>query len=153
MNTEGLAMNTNHATEWTASHFQLYTSESIHSLYTTTNKPVYRIKENAAVLIAVAGGKAVLTFQDHLYELMEGSVILLPANGEAELIANHQISVHAYKIAINTQEQWNTRVILQFILEILGSAIPSACPLYTGHRDRRLQMGHFLIIGAGTGDK
>jgi AraC-like DNA-binding protein len=36
---------------------------------------------------------------------MEGSVILLPANGEAELIANHQNPVHAYKIAINTQEQ------------------------------------------------
>ncbi|UKS26936.1 helix-turn-helix domain-containing protein [Paenibacillus sp. HWE-109] len=98
-------MDINHVSEWAASHFQLYILESIHSLYSTMNKPVYQIKENVPVLIAAAGGKAVLTVQGHSYELTEGSVILLPAFGEAELIANRQSPFHAYRIAINTQNQ------------------------------------------------
>ncbi|WP_244862522.1 helix-turn-helix domain-containing protein [Paenibacillus sp. J22TS3] len=101
----GAIMNTNPVSEWTVSHFPLYTLESIESLYSTTNQPGYRIKENAAVLIVVAGGSAVLTCRDQRYELMKGSAVLLPAHEEAELAANHLNPLHAYKLTIHTLEQ------------------------------------------------
>ncbi|WP_407872231.1 helix-turn-helix domain-containing protein [Paenibacillus sp. P36] len=92
--------------EWAESHFPFYTADSIQSLYSTSNIPQYKLNENLTALIAIAGGKGVLRAKDNqTYELMEGSVILLPAFFEASLIANASFPLHAFKLLINTQDQ------------------------------------------------
>ncbi|MBH5318443.1 helix-turn-helix domain-containing protein [Paenibacillus sp. GSMTC-2017] len=79
-------------------------ADSIHSIYCTSNLPVYKVNESLTVLIAVAGGKGILTTEDKVYELIEGSAILLPAHCEATLVANLQHPLHFYKLVINTRE-------------------------------------------------
>lgn len=91
--------------EWAESHFPIYTADSIHSLYSTSNIPQYKINENLTVLLAIAGGTGSLRVSDQTYELTEGSVILLPAHSEASLIANPSLPLHAFKLLITTQEQ------------------------------------------------
>ncbi|TKH42849.1 AraC family transcriptional regulator [Paenibacillus terrae] len=95
----------NVVSEWAESHFPLYTAESIHSLYSTSNFPMYKIHESVTVLIAIASGKGILRIHDQMYELVEGSVILLPAHSHAALITNLQQPLHAYKLLIRTLEQ------------------------------------------------
>ncbi|WP_256762158.1 helix-turn-helix domain-containing protein [Cohnella sp. WQ 127256] len=91
--------------EWAESRFPLYTADNIHSLYSTSNLPMYTINEKLTVLIAIAGGKGILKVGDQTYELAEGSVLLLPAYSDATLIANRQHSLHTYKLVIGTREQ------------------------------------------------
>ncbi|WP_282942756.1 AraC family transcriptional regulator [Paenibacillus sp. RC67] len=91
--------------EWAESHFPLYTADSIISLYGTSNLPIYKINESLTVLIAIASGKGVLKTDDQMYELIEGSVILLPAHSRATLIANLLHPFHAYMLIITTREQ------------------------------------------------
>jgi len=91
--------------EWAEIRFPLYTADSIHSLYSTSNLPMYKMNESFTVLIAIASGKGVLNTDGIMYELMEGSVILLPAHCQASLIADLQHPFHAYKLAISTREQ------------------------------------------------
>ncbi|WP_068496903.1 AraC family transcriptional regulator [Paenibacillus kribbensis] len=95
----------NVVSEWAESHFPLYTADSIHSLYCTSNLPMYTIHESVTMLIAIASGKGTLQVDDQTYELMEGSVILLPANSHAALITNLLQPLHAYKLSIRTHEQ------------------------------------------------
>ncbi|QJD83914.1 helix-turn-helix domain-containing protein [Cohnella herbarum] len=91
--------------EWAESRFPLYTADNIHSLYSTSNLPMYKINEHLTVLIAIAAGKGILKAGDRMYELEEGSVLLLPEHTDAALIANRLHSLHAYKLAIGTREQ------------------------------------------------
>lgn len=91
--------------EWAESRFPLYTADNIHSLYSTSNLPLYKINENLTVLIAIAGGKGILKAGDQIYELAEGSALLLPAHSDANLISNRLHSLHAYKLIIGTREQ------------------------------------------------
>jgi len=95
----------NNDSEWAESHFPLYSAESILSIYCTTNLPLYEISESLTVLIAVVSGKGNLQIDDKMYELMEGSVILLPANTVAALTANLLQPLHIYKLDINTRDQ------------------------------------------------
>ncbi|MFC3801566.1 helix-turn-helix domain-containing protein [Cohnella sp. GCM10012308] len=90
--------------EWEESRFLLYTVDTIHSLYSTSNTPAYKMNERLPVLIATAGGRGVLRTVDGSYELAEGSVVLLPANAAAELDADPAYPLHAYKLAIGTRE-------------------------------------------------
>lgn len=66
--------------------------------------PVYRLHERAAVLIAIVGGRGSLEAMEHMYALMEGSVILLPAHTQAAIIADLPQPLHAYKLVIGTRE-------------------------------------------------
>lgn len=91
--------------EWAESLFPLYTADSIHSIYSTSNYPMYTIHERLCVLIAVVSGKGNLKAEDHSYELTEGSVIFLPAHTSVILMANSLHPLHVYKLMINTQEQ------------------------------------------------
>ncbi|OME87973.1 AraC family transcriptional regulator [Paenibacillus sp. FSL A5-0031] len=102
-------MKKNVDSEWAESHFPLYTADSIDSIYSTTNRPMYEINESLTVLIAIVSGKGSLRIKDQLYELMEGSVILVPANTDAVLSANMMHPLHMYKLAINTREQANSQ--------------------------------------------
>ncbi|NOU99111.1 AraC family transcriptional regulator [Paenibacillus planticolens] len=95
----------NVVSEWAESHFPLYTADSIVSLYSTSSMPLFTINERLTVLIAIAGGKGILRTKSQTYDLMEGSVILLPAHSDASLIANHALPLHAFKLLISTQEQ------------------------------------------------
>ncbi|GJM75083.1 hypothetical protein HMSSN036_72990 [Paenibacillus macerans] len=70
---------TNLVSEWAEFRFPLYTAVQIRSLYGTSNLPAHKIHEEFAVLIGLAGGKAVLRIGDQTFELAEGTVILLPA--------------------------------------------------------------------------
>ncbi|MDI4649529.1 helix-turn-helix domain-containing protein [Cohnella hashimotonis] len=60
--------------------------------------------ERLPVLIAIAGGGGVLRTDGGSYELAAGSVVLLPANAAAELVADPAFPLHAYKLAIGTRE-------------------------------------------------
>jgi AraC-like DNA-binding protein/ABC-type Fe3+-hydroxamate transport system substrate-binding protein len=102
---EALVVTNMVGSEWAESHFPLYTADSILSIYSTSNLPLYEINERSTVLIAIASGKGSLQTNDHMYELMEGSVILLPAHTEAAIIANLQHPLHVYKLVISTREQ------------------------------------------------
>jgi len=97
----------NHAvgSEWAESRFPFYTAEHIQSLYSTSNLSRYRILESDAILIAIAEGKGQLKAGEQSFELSVGSVVLLPPNREAELIADRRHALHAYKLAIGTREQ------------------------------------------------
>ncbi|MEC0180747.1 helix-turn-helix domain-containing protein [Paenibacillus peoriae] len=95
----------NVVSEWAESHFPLYTADSIYSLYCTSNFPMYTIHENVTVLIAIASGRGTLQADDQTYELVEGSVMLLPAHSHAVLITNLLQPLHAYKLSIRTREQ------------------------------------------------
>ncbi|OCT16061.1 AraC family transcriptional regulator [Paenibacillus pectinilyticus] len=95
----------NLVSEWAESHFPLYTADSIHSLYSTSNLRLYKIKESLSVLLAIAGGKGMLRTEEQTYELVEGSVLLLPAHCLASLTADIQQPIHAYKLLISTREQ------------------------------------------------
>lgn len=68
---------------------------------------MYKNNESVTVLIAIASGKGILRINDQMYELMEGSVILLPTHSHAALITNLQQPLHAYKLLIRTREQAN----------------------------------------------
>ncbi|SFL24092.1 AraC-type DNA-binding protein [Paenibacillus sp. 1_12] len=100
-------MNNVVVSEWAESRFPLYTADSIQSLYSTSNLPMYKIHESLTVLIAIVSGEGVLNADDGqtTYELMEGNVILLPAHRHAVLIANRTQPLHAYKLVIGTMEQ------------------------------------------------
>ncbi|MFC5702366.1 helix-turn-helix domain-containing protein [Cohnella faecalis] len=98
-------MNNVVASEWAESRFPLYTAERIHSLFSTSNLPEYKFNESLTVLIAIAGGEGILKADDQIYELMEGSVILLPAHSDAALIAKRPQPLHAYMLVIGTREQ------------------------------------------------
>lgn len=91
--------------EWAESHFPLYTADSIQSMYGTSNLPSAQIHENLTVLLAITAGKGSLEVNNLTYELMEGSVVLLPANTDAFLITHLQQPLHAYKLTIRIQEQ------------------------------------------------
>ncbi|WP_229691986.1 helix-turn-helix domain-containing protein [Paenibacillus radicis (ex Gao et al. 2016)] len=91
--------------EWEESHFPLYTADSIQSVYSTSNRPLHHIHERLSVLIAIVSGKGSLKTNDQMYELTEGSVILLPAHSEAELTANSTHPLHAYKLVIHARER------------------------------------------------
>ncbi|OAB41541.1 AraC family transcriptional regulator [Paenibacillus macquariensis subsp. defensor] len=102
---EALAVKNIVVSEWAESHFPLYMADSIHSIYSTTNFPMYTFNDSLTVLIAVVRGKGNLNIDDQIYELMEGSVILLPAHTEAFISANLQHPLHVYKLVINTRVQ------------------------------------------------
>ncbi|WP_312886426.1 helix-turn-helix domain-containing protein [Paenibacillus plantarum] len=91
--------------EWAESLFPLYTADSIHSIYSTSNYPRYTINERLCVMIAIVSGKGNLKVEDHMYALTEGSVIFLPANTPVVLMANSLHPLHVYKLIINTQER------------------------------------------------
>ncbi|ANY67770.1 AraC family transcriptional regulator [Paenibacillus sp. BIHB 4019] len=91
--------------EWAESHFPLYAAASIHSLYSTSNMPIYKINENAASLLGIASGKGTLMMNDQTYELTEGSVIVLPAQSHVALVTSSVQPLHAYKLVIGTIEQ------------------------------------------------
>lgn len=91
--------------EWAESHFPLYTTDSIQSIYGTSNLPRVQIDENRTVLLALAAGSGSLEINNQTYELTEGSVVLLPANTPAFVTTILQQPFHAYKLAIGVQEQ------------------------------------------------
>jgi AraC-like DNA-binding protein len=91
--------------EWAESYFPIYTADSIQSLYSTSTMPIHRIHENLTVLMAVASGKGSLHLDNHMYELTDGMVILIPANSEAVVQANLMYPLHTYTLTISTQEQ------------------------------------------------
>ncbi len=91
--------------EWVKSHFPLYTADGIHSLYSTSDYPVFNIDERLVVIIAVASGNGTLTIGNQAYELTEGSVILLPSYSNAVLAAPPAQPLHAYKLLLGTREQ------------------------------------------------
>ncbi|CQR58107.1 AraC family transcriptional regulator [Paenibacillus riograndensis] len=95
--------------EWAESHFPLYTFDGIQSMYGTSNLPSVQIHENQTVLIAIAAGKGSLEVNNQHYELMEGGIVLLPANTYATLTTNPRQPLHAYKLSIRFLEQ--TRVM------------------------------------------
>ncbi|WP_042163252.1 AraC family transcriptional regulator [Paenibacillus gorillae] len=97
-------MNNRIVPEWEASHFPLYTADSIHSVYSTSSRPLHHIHEHLSVLIAIVSGKGSLKTSDQVYEVTEGSVILLPAYSEAELTASSAHPLHAYTLAIRARE-------------------------------------------------
>ncbi|MEK8127123.1 helix-turn-helix domain-containing protein [Paenibacillus filicis] len=94
----------NLVSEWAESHFPLYTAVGIHSLYTTSNLPIFKIQESHTVLLIIAGGKGILRINDQTWELSEGNVVLLPAHGQAALITNPLHPLHAYKLTIGIRE-------------------------------------------------
>lgn len=96
---------TNLISEWTEFRFPLYTAVQIRSLYGTSSLPTQKIHEEFAVLIGVAGGKAVLSIGDQNFELAEGTVMLLPAGADAALMADSLPPLHAYKLSIGISEQ------------------------------------------------
>lgn len=95
----------NLVSEWTESRFPLYTAVGIQSLYGTSSSPLHKIHEELTVLIGVAGGKGILSIDDRTFELVEGTVMLLPAGSHAALITNSLQPLHAYKLSIGTSEQ------------------------------------------------
>lgn len=96
---------TNLVSEWAEFRFPLYTAVQIRSLYGTSNLPAHKIHEEFAVLIGLAGGKAVLRIGDQTFELAEGTVILLPAGAHAALMTDSLGPLHAYKLSIGISEQ------------------------------------------------
>jgi AraC-like DNA-binding protein len=74
-------------------------------MYGTSNLPKLEIHEHSTVLIAIAAGKGILEVNHQTYELMEGSVVLLPEHTFASLNTNLQHPLHAYKLSIGIQEQ------------------------------------------------
>ncbi|GAA3400491.1 AraC family transcriptional regulator [Paenibacillus hodogayensis] len=95
----------NVVSEWVESRFPLYTVVGIHSLYGTSNMPITPIDESFTVLIAVAGGKGTLRIDEQAYDVVEGSVMVLPAHSQAALLADPSWPLHAYKLSIAAQEQ------------------------------------------------
>ncbi|GGG20295.1 helix-turn-helix domain-containing protein [Paenibacillus aceti] len=91
--------------EWVESRFPLYAVSSIHSLYCTSSMPLHPIHEDSAVLIAIAGGRGILSAYDQIYELEEGSIMLVPAHIDAVLRAKLPHPLHAYKLVIHAYEQ------------------------------------------------
>ncbi|WP_068784609.1 AraC family transcriptional regulator [Paenibacillus phocaensis] len=91
---------TNLVSEWAEFRFPIYTAVQIRSLYGTSSLPMHKIHEEFAVLIGIAGGKAVLGIEDQSFELAEGTVILLPAGAPAALMTDSQGPLHAYKLSI-----------------------------------------------------
>jgi hypothetical protein len=90
--------------EWVESHFPLYRAVSVHSLYGTSNLPVYAMNESTAVLIAIVRGKGMLSINEQAFDLREGSVVLLPAHTDATLISDSVQPLHAYKLLLGIQE-------------------------------------------------
>ncbi|OPA80956.1 AraC family transcriptional regulator [Paenibacillus selenitireducens] len=91
--------------EWAESHFPLYTADSILSIYSSSNFPMYKINESLPVLIAIVRGKGNLKADEEMYELLEGSVIFIPANTEVVLNADSLHPLHVYKLVIDAREQ------------------------------------------------
>lgn len=91
--------------EWAESHFPLYTADSILSIYSTSNFPMYKMNESLSVLIAIVSGKGTLKADEEIYELLEGSVIFIPANTDVELSANPLFPLHVYKLVIDAREK------------------------------------------------
>nr|WP_233168448.1 AraC family transcriptional regulator [Paenibacillus roseus] len=73
---------------------------SIDSLYGTANLPTHTLQENAAVLVAIASGKGSLNIAEQTYELIEGSVVLIPAFQQGVLLADPRSPMHVLKLSI-----------------------------------------------------
>ncbi|WP_433923101.1 AraC family transcriptional regulator [Paenibacillus taichungensis] len=91
--------------EWAESYFPIYIADSIQSLYSTSTMPIHRIHENLTVLLAVSSGKGSLHLDDHIYELTDGIVILIPAKSDVVIQGNQMHPLHIYTLSISTQEQ------------------------------------------------
>lgn len=91
--------------EWAESYFPIYTADSIQSLYSTSTMPIHRIHESLTVLLAVSSGKGSLHLDDHIYELADGMVILIPAMSNVVIQGNRMHPLHMYTLSISTQEQ------------------------------------------------
>lgn len=98
------------ASEWVESRFPFYSAESIHSLYSTASSPILDIEEDDTALIAVASGEGHLQAGGDAYELKPGSLVLLPANCRAALIANRNRPLHAYKLLFGIRERQSPNV-------------------------------------------
>ncbi|RAW15526.1 helix-turn-helix domain-containing protein [Paenibacillus taichungensis] len=91
--------------EWAESYFPIYTADSIQSLYSTSTMPIHRIHEDLTILLAVSSGKGTLHLDDHIYELTDGMVILIPAKSDVVIQGNLMHPLHIYTLSISTQEQ------------------------------------------------
>ncbi|UPK45955.1 helix-turn-helix domain-containing protein [Paenibacillus pabuli] len=91
--------------EWAESYFPIYTADTIQSLYSTSTMPIHRIHESLTVLLAVSSGKGSLHLDDHIYELADGMVILIPAMSNVVIQGNQMHPLHMYTLSISTQEQ------------------------------------------------
>ncbi|WP_315795163.1 helix-turn-helix domain-containing protein [Paenibacillus sp. BIC5C1] len=91
--------------EWAESYFPIYTANSIQSLYSTSTMPIHRIHEDLTILLAVSSGKGTLHLDDHIYELIDGMVILIPAKSDVVILGNLMHPLHIYTLSISTQEQ------------------------------------------------
>jgi len=67
--------------------------------------PIHRIHEDLTILLAVSSGKGSLHLDDHIYELADGKVILIPAKSDVVLQGNLMHPLHMYTLSISTQEQ------------------------------------------------
>jgi AraC-like DNA-binding protein len=66
---------------------------------------MYKMNESLPVLVAIVRGKGNLTADEEMYELLEGSVIFIPANTEVVLSAHSLHPLHVYKLVIDAREQ------------------------------------------------
>ncbi|PWW41101.1 MULTISPECIES: helix-turn-helix domain-containing protein [Paenibacillus] len=97
--------------EWAESYFPIYTADSIQSLYSTSTMPIHKIHENLTVLLAVSSGQGTLHLDDHIYELADGMVILIPAKSDVVIQGNQMHPLHIYTLSISTQEQKRSRPV------------------------------------------
>ncbi|MGV2885187.1 helix-turn-helix domain-containing protein [Paenibacillus taichungensis] len=68
--------------------------------------PIHRIHEDLTILLAVSSGKGTLHLDDdHIYELTDGMVILIPAKSDVVIQGNLMHPLHIYTLSISTQEQ------------------------------------------------
>ncbi|QOS78058.1 helix-turn-helix domain-containing protein [Paenibacillus sp. JNUCC31] len=91
--------------EWAESYFPIYTADGIQSLYSTSTMPIHRIHENLTVLLAVSSGKGSLHLENHMYELTDGMVLLIPAKSDVVIQGDPTHPLHIYTLSISTQEQ------------------------------------------------
>lgn len=92
------------SSEWVASYFQLYAAETIQSLYTTSNMPLYTLQEPRTLLLAVARGRGTLESGGSRYALDAGSVLLIPANQQVLLATEGLYQIHVYVMAMDIRE-------------------------------------------------
>lgn len=92
----------NIVSEWAESPFPIYRAVSVQSLYATSNLPSIKIHEEYPVLAAVGGGKGILRINDQSFDLVQDTVVRLPASLQATLITDPLQPLHVYKLSIGT---------------------------------------------------